>query len=343
MSIAKIKNMEEFAAASGISRPTVSKYFNDPDSVRKSTRQKIEAALERFDYRPNIYAMNQNRRLTKNIGVVVPYLVDPFFGEIARNMEALVVAEGYRPILLSSHGQPQEELGNLESLRSIKPAGVLLAPLGRLSDHDQVRAFCKDIPTVLFDADIDGAGEAFIGSNNTQSIGMMVDYLCRSGAPPAFLEMKHPPNPNAFKRQSAYISAMERFDHEPEMIQVTGEGWDFEEIGFRGATEAITGGGLRSDTILCSNDRLAIGVLSAAYELGMRVGIGPDCALRVAGHDNHPFAQYTCPKLTTASQDYAAIADMSARSLFALIESQNRAPSRQTTLFDAKLIMRGSA
>jgi DNA-binding LacI/PurR family transcriptional regulator len=64
--------MEDFAAASGISRPTVSKYFNDPESVRPSTRQKIEEALERFAYRPNIYAMNQNRRATKNIGIVVP-------------------------------------------------------------------------------------------------------------------------------------------------------------------------------------------------------------------------------------------------------------------------------
>ena len=34
----KIKNMEEFAAVSGISRPTVSKYFNDPSSVRQTTR-----------------------------------------------------------------------------------------------------------------------------------------------------------------------------------------------------------------------------------------------------------------------------------------------------------------
>ena len=42
--------------------------------------------LERFDFRPNIYAVNQNRRLTKNIGIVVPYLADPFFAEIARNI-----------------------------------------------------------------------------------------------------------------------------------------------------------------------------------------------------------------------------------------------------------------
>ena len=46
--MAKIRNMEEFAALSGISRPTVSKYFNDPDSVRKSTRSRIEEAVERY-------------------------------------------------------------------------------------------------------------------------------------------------------------------------------------------------------------------------------------------------------------------------------------------------------
>ena len=77
----RIRNMEEFASVSGISRPTLSKFFHDPDSVRKSTRAKIEIALDRFDYRPNIFAINQNRKLTKTIGILVPYLADPFFAE----------------------------------------------------------------------------------------------------------------------------------------------------------------------------------------------------------------------------------------------------------------------
>ena len=72
---------------SGISRPTISKFFNDPSSVRESLKSKIEAALEKYDYYPNFYAINQNRQLTKNIGIVVPYVSDPFFSEIARNLE----------------------------------------------------------------------------------------------------------------------------------------------------------------------------------------------------------------------------------------------------------------
>ena len=50
MAGAKIKNMEEFAAVSGISRPTISKYFNDPDSVLQmvqNVRSKIFRENER--------------------------------------------------------------------------------------------------------------------------------------------------------------------------------------------------------------------------------------------------------------------------------------------------------
>lgn len=339
----KIRNMEEFASVSGISRPTLSKFFNDPSSVRASTRMRIEAALEQYDYQPNLYAMNQNRRLTKNIGVVVPHLVDPFFAKIARTIEEHIIATGFRPVLLGSHGSPAMEIANLENLRSIKPAGVLLAPLGRASDHAKIKAFCQEVPTVLFDANIDGIGEAFVGSNNAQSIGLIVDYLCRTGEPPCFFEMKSPTNPNAFKRRSAYIAAMERLGHSPTLIQAEGQGWEFEEIGFREGLRVVRDRNLPTNTLLCSNDRLAIGLLSAAFEAGLRVGIGEGCDLRVAGHDDHPFSRYTCPTLTTVSQDYEAIAKKSAAILLDRIEAEEAVDSRQERLFDGRLIMRASA
>ncbi|MEM1363501.1 MAG: LacI family DNA-binding transcriptional regulator [Pseudomonadota bacterium] len=339
----KIKNMEEFATVSGISRPTVSKYFNDPSSVRESTRKRIEDALSHYDYRPNIYAMNQNRRLTKTIGVVVPYLADPFFAEIARNIERRCIDAGFSPILLSSHGQQSFEIDIFESLRSLKPAGVLLAPLGRTSDLTAVERFCEDVPTVLFDSFLPDVGEAFIGSNNDQSISMIVEYLCRTGQAPCFLEMEAPVNPNAKRRHAAYVAAMEKLGHEPHIFKASGTGWEFEEIGYREGLRVLSKNSMPSNTILCSNDRLAIGVLAAAYEKGLRVGIGSGSALRVAGHDDHPFSRFTCPPLTTVTQDYAAITERSVETLFALIDSGVRNASRTTTLFDGHLVMRASA
>lgn len=343
MSEPKIRNMEDFATVSGISRPTISKYFNNPESVRKSTRARIEAALKQHDYRPNIYAINQNRRQTKNIGLVVPNLTDPFFAGIARTLEGMILKAGFDPLLLSSHVGPDQEIANLESLLAIKPAGVLLAPLGRVSDQARIAAFAEEVPTVLFDANLEGVGEAFFGSDNDQSIGLIVEYLCRTGEPPVFFEMKTPINPNAYKRRAAYVTAMERLDQTPHLIQVDGDGWDFEEIGFREGTRLIANRLLPTNTVLCSNDRLAIGFLSAAYESGLRVGLGAGSALRVAGHDNHPFSQYTCPSLTTVSQDYESIGARSVETLLHIIESGARAENRDVTLFEGRLIMRGSA
>lgn len=343
MSDDRIRNMEEFAALCGISRPTVSKYFNDPDSVRASTRKRIEAALEQYDYRPNIYAVNQNRRLTKNIGIVVPYLADPFFAEIARNIERLCIEAGFRPILLSSHGEGQQENDNLESLLSIKPAGVLLAPLGRASDRSAIERFCRDVPTVLFDSNIEGMGEAFIGSDNASFVNQTVDYLMRTGEPPCFLEMRTPANPNANKRRLAYIEAMMRHGQDPVVIGIEGDGWAFEEIGRQGAHTALAAGDFKTDTILCSNDRLAIGVLSACYERGVKVGRSADCDMRVASHDDHPFSRFTCPALTTAAHDYTNVSGRSVETLFELIESGGRFQRRDETLFPAHLVVRASA
>lgn len=338
----KIRNMEEFAAVAGISRPTVSKYFHNPDSVKKSTRARIETALEKHDYRPNIFAVNQNRQSTKNIGILVPYLADPFFAEIARVIERRCMRAGFWPIMLSSHGERALENDALSGLRSLRVAGALIAPLGRASDRMVVEQFCADVPTVLFDSEIADMGEAFVGSNNFQSIPLIVDYLCRTGEPPCFFEMP-PVNPNANKRREAYISAMERQGLEPHVIHVQGDGWDFEEVGYVEGKRLFEARTLPTNTVLCSNDRLAIGLLSAAYEKGLRVGRGAGCAIRIAGHDDHPFSRFTCPPLTTVAQDFGAIAERSVETLFRVLESGGRLPKRETSRLDGRLIMRESA
>ena len=73
-----IKTMEDFSEFVGLSRPTVSKYFNDPASVRTKTRNLIEAALKESGFRPNIFAVNLNRRRSNIIGIIIPNSTDPF-------------------------------------------------------------------------------------------------------------------------------------------------------------------------------------------------------------------------------------------------------------------------
>jgi len=337
----RVRNMEEFSKLSGISRPTLSKYFQDPTSVRKTTKARVESALEEYDYPPNIFAVNQNRKLTRTIGILVPYLADPFFAEIVRLIERQCIDAGYWPIVFSAHGETEMEIKALQTLESLRPAGALIAPLGRNSDLDVVEHFVEQVPSVVFDSNVP-VGKAFVGSNNFQSVPLIVEYLCRTGEPPCLLEMP-PVNPNANKRREAYCLAMERLGHTPHVIQVHGGTWDFEKIGLVEGKRLIDDRSLPTNTILCSNDRLAIGLLAAAYEKGLRVGHGPGCALRIAGHDDHPWAQFTCPPLTTVSQDYKAIAESSVEILFAIIDDGEALDGRPETLFEGKLRLRSSA
>lgn len=336
----KIRNMEEFSAVSGISRPTVSKYFNDPSSVRRSTRDRIEQALRQYDFRPNLFAINQNRKSTKNIGIVVPHIVDPFFAEIVRLIEQRCIEAGYWAIVLSSHGEADLEGNALDLLWSMKLAGAIIAPLGEKSDRDRIMQFASEVPTVLFDSPL-GAGEAFVGTDNFHSVGLIVDYLCRTGEPPCFLEMPAV-NENASDRRQAYIGAMERQGLTPHVVPVANSDWGFEQIGYEEGLRLLSRHAFPTSTVLCANDRIAIGLLAAAYEKGLKIGRGPGSAMRIAGHDDHPLSRFTCPPLTTVAQDHAAIAEKSVSMLFDLIEAGGprvRPPVR----LEGKLIMRLSA
>ena len=170
-----------------------------------------------------------------------------------------------------------------------------------------------------------------------------VEYLSRTGEPPCFFEMKTPANPNANKRRQAYLDKMADLGHEPHIVPIEGEGWGFEEIGRQGGHHVIDTHSLPSNTVLCSNDRLAIGFLAACYEKGLRVGVGEGCALRVASHDDHPYSRFTCPSLTTAAHDYDAVSSRSVDTLMSIIESGGSASVRNETLYPAKLILRASA
>lgn len=336
----KIRNMEEFSAVSGISRPTVSKYFNDPNSVRRSTRDRIEQALRQYDFRPNLFAINQNRKSTKNIGIVVPHIVDPFFAEIVRLIEQRCIEAGYWAIVLSSHGEAELEANALDLLWSMKLAGAVIAPLGEGSDRGRIMQFASEVPTVIFDSPL-GAGETFVGTDNFHSIGLIVDYLCRTGEPPCFLDMPQV-NENATERRSAYIGAMERQGLTPHVVPVTNSDWGFEQIGYEEGLRLLSRWSFPTSTVLCANDRIAIGLLAAAYERGLRIGRGPGSAMRIAGHDDHPLSRFTCPPLTTVAQDHVAIADKSVNALFDMIEEggpQQRSPVK----LEGKLIMRLSA
>jgi len=338
------RTMEDFARSCGVSRPTLSKYFDDPNSVKSATRERIEMALNASDYRPNIFARNLNRKRTRNVGILVPAITDPFYAEMVNRLELRLRDEGYWPIVISSHGLPELELEAANTIMSLKVAGAIVAPLGLASDPRVFEKLSQDIPVVYFDTYIEG-NTPFIGNNNRQSVATIVDYLCRSGEPPAYFDIPHV-NHNSGERLDGYITTMEALGLEPIVFGNTKDySWDFERIGYEQTEALLAKGTLPSKTILCSNDRLAFGMMAAAYSRGIGVGRKSDSHLRVAAHDDHPLSRYACPPLTTMAQDFAAMAGHSVEMLLALLdETEGRPePAVRRISLNSTLVMRQSA
>ena len=152
---APIRTMEEFSVASGISRPTLSRFFNDPRRVRPATRQRIEAAMDRLSYRPNLFAVNFNRRNPKTVGIIVPTLLDPFYAALVQRIEFQASVAGYWTVIQSSQGDPDREAEAVATLVSTKSAGAIVVPLGEASRKDLYRQMEKAMPLVVLDARVD--------------------------------------------------------------------------------------------------------------------------------------------------------------------------------------------
>lgn len=336
----KIRTMEELAEAIQVSRPTLSRYFQEPGRLRASTRSRIEAGLARVDYVPNFFAMNMNRKRTRLIGVIVPHVVDLFFASLIQAIALEALRRDFMILTESSHGDPALEVRAAENLRSMNADGVIVAPLGAESSREALARLAADLPVVYVDARFPEGAVDFAGTDNRHSIGLMVDYLCRAGPPPVFLGMPRV-NLNSLARERAYGARMRELGHQPIVLEGNPayRGWDFEQYGYDVLEREFAAGRLTEASLLCANDRLAFGAIKAANRHRLFEGR----RVRIAGHDDHPLSSYTNPALTTVSQNVAGIGAAALGLLMGRIDGAPPAPEERVRLFEGQLVVRESA
>lgn len=332
------QTMQELAQALGITRQTLSKYFNRPNLLSAKTRQQIEAALEGSGFRPNLFAANLKRRQSRVIGVIVPSTVDPFFMQLSHQISRQAEQAGYFAFILSSDGKAESEAQAAQQLQSLNIAGALVAPLGnpkaKQAANPAILRLAEQIPVIYIDTPPMHSA-AFVGTDNAQSIALLVNYLCEHYPAPSFLSMPAV-NQNAALRLAAYEEAMAQRHEKARVIKIAEQDWQFEAYGYAYAQQWLQTSGDKS--LLCANDRLAFGALLAAWQAGKRAG---EAGLYIAGHDDHPLSAYTCPPLTTAAQNDAAIAQAALQLLFKYIEQAN--PLAEQIQLPAQLVKRQSA
>src|SRR5271163_4143930 len=124
--LSKAASIYDVARESGVSVFTVSAVVNNKSHVRKGLREKVQRAIRKLNYRPNLLARSLAKQKTHTIGMIVPDISNPFFPLVVRGAEDAAQKVGYNLLLCNSDDTQVREESALELLLSKRVDGILL-------------------------------------------------------------------------------------------------------------------------------------------------------------------------------------------------------------------------
>ncbi|WP_322098025.1 LacI family DNA-binding transcriptional regulator [Nakamurella alba] len=317
------------AALAGVSKSLVSLVLRDAPSVSPAKREAVREAMQQLGYRPNLTARQLTERRTRTIGVLLNDLRNPWFVDGLATATAVLRAEGYRLLLADGQLDADATEDVLSGFADLRVDGVLL--LGTLADTPATLETARSLPTVAVgNRDLGSPVLDVVAGDDVHGTRLAVDHLVQLG----HRRIGHVAGSLgkvAALRHQAFLERTAESGIEGSVA--TGE---MTEQGGRAAGLEL----LRSSTptaVVAVNDIAAVGVLSAARELGLHVPQD----LSLVGYDNSALARLEHLSLTSVENDLPAIGELAARALLDRIDDPARPAATHLTV--PHLVVRGTS
>ncbi len=287
--------MEEIARLAGVSKATVSRVVNGKEGVGSARRLQIQNLLKelQYDTDSNLPVMASRMRL-KTIGLIIPDITNPFFGEIARVIGASLNEKGYSLFLGDSLFSADMEAKWIRDFVSKKVDGIIVAPVSDKASKDFGLMEKFHIPCVFLDNYIEEIPNCgIVTTDNELAVFMACEHFFNSGVRKiAFVAGKSKSRVSA-DRLKGYRTALTqlKLPYEKELIR---EGDYTVGSGYRAVLD-LESAGMKYSAIVCANDLMALGAMNALKELSYKI---PD-DVQIIGYDNMFFSQYLTPALST--------------------------------------------
>jgi LacI family transcriptional regulator len=315
MSRATIDDVAELA---GVSIKTVSRVVNHEPNVRESTREKVEKAIAKLNYRPNPSARNLASHRSRLIGLVYDdpgaYSV-PSAGYVIRMQQGVLRAchSAHFELLIHPCNYRNKDVGaELKTLiEDARPVGIVLAaPLSNMPKI--VRAIqATGTPMVRLSPGKSNGGSLSIATNDREVSAEMTRYLASLGHKRIAFVKGHPSHKAVANRFLGYQDGLEQSGLEYSE-KLVADGDNSIESGEAAAMQLLDRK-QRPTAIFAANDDMAAGVIRSADRLGIKI----PAELSVAGCDDISLARQVFPSLTTIRQPLATMAE---RATLALID-----------------------
>jgi DNA-binding LacI/PurR family transcriptional regulator len=292
------------AEEAGVSAATVSRVLTGNARVLPEKREKIESVISKYNYKPNYANGVLAKASKKTLGIILPDVTHPYFGEVFLGAETMALEKGYGILLGNTMNDRPATDHMMESMlfdlmmeRHVN--GILL--LGGSVDDSHIskekierfRKIGKKIPLVTPGIENPPWGGSTIVTVNVETIKRAVRYLyslkhTRFG----FLGGEPEVIPTEPRRQ-ALKDVIEELDLAIHKEWFIYSGFNMEDGVY--AMEKLLQNREIPTAIMCVNDLVAVGAIHTAQKHGLRV----PSDISMIGCDNIPLSSYLSPALTT--------------------------------------------
>jgi DNA-binding LacI/PurR family transcriptional regulator len=315
--------MRQIAERADVSIGTVSHVINDTAKVREKLRQRVLDAIRSLGYQPSQLARGLRRNQTNMVVMIIPDITNPFFPAVVRGVEDVAYKHSFRLVLCNTDNDPQKESSYLNELRSYRPAGWLVIPAADSQMAAQLKpAAAAGTPVVCIDRQPPGWKGDVVLVANEAGAHSATRHLLRMGHRQLAVITGPLHLANAVERLKGFKRALAEAEVsiEPEYIQ---EARFNRQSGYQAAIRLLRMLP-RPTAIFACNDLMAMGVLLAARELGVRC---PE-DLSIVGFDDLDFAEFTAPALTSVHQSGYQLGTTAARLLLERIDGSQQSPQK---------------
>ncbi|ASU23680.1 transcriptional repressor PurR [Vibrio qinghaiensis] len=312
--------MKDIARLAGVSTSTVSHVINKSRYVSDEIAVRVNKAAQDLNYAPSALARSLKMNRTRTIGMLVTTSTNPFFGEVVKGVERSCYHKGYNLILCNTEGDSQRMQASINTLLQKRVDGLLLMCSTLEGERIDVFERYPDIPVVVMDW-----GPMLFPSDKIQDNSLRGGYIAAN----YLIECGHKEigcitgpliRHQAQMRYEGYKRAVLEagLDIHPNWIVES----DFEcEGGYEAFNKMLAKGPLPS-AIFVSNDMMAMGVINAANEKGIRI---PE-DLSLMGYDDIHIARFMSPALTTIHQPKYRLGKAAVDTLLARLENEALEP-----------------
>jgi DNA-binding LacI/PurR family transcriptional regulator len=290
--------MEDVAGVAGVSHQTVSRVLNGFPKIRPATRDRVLAAIEELGYRRNTAARTLVTRRSGTIGVITADMNHFGPASILLGLESASRAAGYS---LSLAGLPEISATSLRTAVD-QVLGQAVEAVVMIVAHQAALTLAQSlhigVPLVLVEGDL-SATPLTAGVDQIAGARLATNHLLDLG----HQSVLHLPGPadwlEATARREGWRMALEERGRPVPALMVEGD-WT-SRSGYQASRAMLSES--RPTAVFAANDQMALGLLRALHEAGLRV---PE-DVSVVGFDDLPESGYFTPPLTTVRQDFGEL------------------------------------